>query len=164
MTPSAHGSWQDAHVQVSAKIDYALRALIELAAHDVVRMTRQELAEAQDIPPRYLEALLGDLRKAGLLFGQRGSSGGYQLARPAAEITVADVARAVDGPLTLVHGQRPEHRTYTGSSEHLHALWIGVRAAMRSVMETVTLADLVSGDLPADLQLLIDDPDAQLAR
>lgn len=151
-------------MQVSAKIDYALRALIELAAHGDERMTRQELAEAQDIPPRYLEALLADLRKAGLILGQRGSSGGYRLSRPASEITVAHVARAVDGPLTLVHGQRPEHRTYTGSSEHLHDLWIGLRAAMRSVMETVTLTDLVTGKLSPELRALIDNPDAQLAR
>lgn len=151
-------------MQISAKIDYALRALIELAAHEERRMTRQELAVAQGIPPRYLEALLGDLRKAGILFGQRGTAGGYELGRPAEEISVADVARAVDGPLTLVHGQRPEHRTYTGSSEHLHDLWIGLRAALRSVMETVTVADLLSGELPADLRAMIDDPDAQFAR
>lgn len=147
-------------VQVTARIDYALRALIELAAAHPERRSRDDLAVAQGIPPRYLEAVLLDLRRSGLVVGQRGKYGGYQLGRPAADISVAEVARAVDGPLALVQGQRPEAMTYEGSSRHLHELWIGLRAAVRSVMEMVTVADLLGGDLPVSVRLLIDDPDA----
>jgi Rrf2 family protein len=151
-------------VQVTAKIDYALRALIELATSTSGRMSRDELAEAQQIPRRYLEAVLLDLRQAGLLIARRGPSGGYELNRPAASITVAEVARAVDGPLALVQGHRPEAVTYTGSSRHLQELWIGLRAAIRSVMETVTVDDLVHGRLPEAVRGLVDDPDAWLPR
>ncbi len=147
-------------VQVAAKVDYALRALLELAASDAGRVTRDELATAQDIPPRYLEAVLLQLRQAGLVTGQRGSSGGYSLGRPADEISVAEVSRAVDGPLALVQGQRPERVTYAGTSQHLHELWIGLRAAVRSVMETVTIADLLSGQLPPAVRSLVDEADA----
>lgn len=147
-------------MQVTAKVDYALRALLELAASDTDRLTRDELAEAQHIPPRYLEAVLSQLRQAGLVTGQRGSSGGYSLGRPADEISVAEVSRAVDGPLALVQGQRPERVTYSGKSQHLHELWIGLRAAVRSVMEAVTIADLLRGELPSAVQSLVDDADA----
>lgn len=145
---------------MTAKVDYALRALVELAASADARVTRDELAAAQDIPPRYLEAVLTQLRQAGLVTGQRGSSGGYSLGRPAQEINVAEVSRAVDGPLALVQGQRPELVTYAGSSQHLHELWIGLRAAMRSVMEAVTIADLLSGELPDAVRSLVDDSDS----
>jgi Rrf2 family protein len=151
-------------MQVSAKVDYAVRAILEVAARDASRVTRDELSEAQDIPPRYLEVVLTDLRRAGLLFGHRGSSGGYSLGRAAADITVADVARAVDGPLALVQGRRPEDVSYTGSSEHLHELWIGLRAAVRSVLDEVTIADLASGYLPPTVRSLVDDSDAWLPR
>lgn len=147
-------------VQVTAKVDYALRALLELAASGGERVTRDELAVAQDIPPRYLEAVLLQLRQAGLVIGQRGSSGGYSLGRPADEISVAEVSRAVDGPLALVQGQRPERVTYAGTSQHLHELWIGLRAAVRSVMEAVTIADLLRGELPSAVRSLVDDADA----
>jgi Rrf2 family protein len=147
-------------VQVTAKVDYAVRALLELAAGDKGRMTRDELAAAQHIPPRYLEAILGQLRQAGLVQGQRGSSGGYTLARDADEITIAEISRAVDGPLSLVQGQRPESVTHEGAGAHLVDLWIGLRAAVRSVMEAVTLADVLAGDLPSAVQQLVDDPDA----
>jgi Rrf2 family protein len=147
-------------VQVTAKVDYAVRALLELAASDAGRMTRDELAAAQDIPPRYLEAVLLQLRQTGLVTGQRGSSGGYSLGRAADEISVAEVSRAVDGPLALVQGQRPERVTYAGKSQHLNELWIGLRAAVRSVMETVTIADLLRGELPSAVRSLVDDADA----
>jgi Rrf2 family protein len=151
-------------VQVSAKVDYAVRALIEVATSQSNRLTRDELASAQDIPPRYLEVVLTDLRQAGLLLGHRGASGGYSLGRPAEEITVADIARAVDGPLALVQGLRPENVTYTGSSLHLHELWIGLRAAVRSVLEEVTVADLAVGFLPPAVRSLVDQDDAWLPR
>jgi Rrf2 family protein len=149
-------------VQVTARVDYAVRALLEMASAPNVRMTRDGLAEAQDIPPRYLESILLQLRQAGLLVGQRGAGGGYVLGRPADRITIAEVSRAVDGPLALVQGQRPEAVEYQGSSANLGELWIGLRAAIRSVMESVTIADLLSGALPATVRTLIDDPEAWL--
>lgn len=145
---------------MTAKVDYAVRALLELAASEEGRATRDELAVAQDIPPRYLEAVLTQLRQAGLVVGQRGASGGYSLGRPAEEISVAEVSRAVDGPLALVQGQRPENVSYHGTSEHLADLWIGLRAAVRSVMEAVTIADVLRGELPTEVRLLVEDPDA----
>lgn len=151
-------------MQITAKVDYAVRALLEVSAREPARVSRDALAVAQSIPPRYLEAVLLELRRAGLLVGHRGSSGGYSMGRPAAEITVADVARAVDGPLALVQGKRPEHVSYIGSSTNLHELWIGLRAAVRSVMEAVTIADLRSGTLPPAVRLLVDNPDAWLPR
>ena len=154
----------DVLMQVTARVDYAVRALLELAAHPDGRMTRSELADAQSIPPRYLEAVLSELRTSGLVVGRRGQSGGYRLGRPAAEISVAEISRAVDGPLALVQGQRPEHVSYSGSSEHLHELWICLRAAVRSVLESVTLADLLSGELPPLVRSMVDDPDAWLPR
>ncbi len=126
-------------------------------------MTRDELATAQGIPPRYLEAVLLDLRKAGLVSGLRGKTGGYGLGRAADKIAVADVARAVDGPLALVQGLRPEAVSYVGASQHLHELWIGLRAAVRSVMETVTLADLLDGNLPAEVKALVADPESWIS-
>ena len=150
----------DGRVQVTARVDYAVRALLELAARDDGRATRDELAAAQDIPPRYLEAILGQLRQAGLVVGQRGSSGGYTLGRAAADITIAEVSRAVDGPLALVPGERPENVSYEGTSEHLADLWIGLRAAVRAVLESVSVADVLDGHLPLDVRRLVDDPDA----
>lgn len=151
-------------MQVTAKVDYAVRALIELAANDPARMTRDDLATAQAIPPRYLEAVMLQLRRAGLVIGQRGSAGGYSLGRPAAAITVAEVSRAVDGPLALVQGQRPENVTYAGSSRHLPDLWIGLRAAVRSVMESVTIDDLLRGELPDEVRSMVADPDSWAPR
>ena len=116
-------------MQVTARIDYAVRALLELASSDAGRVTRDELADAQDIPRRYLESILLQLRREGLVVGQRGATGGYRLGRPADQITVADVSRAVDGPSALVQGQRPEHIEYEGTSRHLGELWVGLRAA-----------------------------------
>ena len=150
----------DDRVQVTAKVDYAVRALLELAARDDGRATRDELAVAQDIPPRYLEAILGQLRQAGILTAQRGSSGGYTLGRDAERITIAEVSRAVDGPLSLVQGERPENVSHDGVSAHLVELWIGLRAAVRSVLETVTIADVLAGQLPPEVRRLVDDPDA----
>jgi len=150
----------DGVVQVTAKVDYAIRALLELAAAGDVRVTRDELAEAQDIPPRYLEAVLSQLRQAGLVAGHRGASGGYSLARDPKDITIAEISRAVDGPLALVQGQRPESVSYEGNSEHLANLWIGLRAAVRSVMESVTVADVLRGELPPDVESLVAEPDS----
>ncbi len=151
-------------MQVTARVDYAVRTLLELAARPDERLTRDDIAEAQDIPRRYLEVVLSQLRIAGMVSGQRGAAGGYNLGRSPAQITVAEVTRAVDGPLTLVQGQRPEEMSYSGSSAHLPELWIGLRASLRAVLESVTIMDLLTGHLPASVQVLIDDPDAWAPR
>jgi len=148
-------------VNISAKSDYAVRAMLELSAEGGTRpVTGEALANAQQIPVKFLENILVDLRRAGLVSSQRGAVGGYRLARPASRITVADVIRAVDGPLANVRGMRPEEAEYEGAAEALRDVWIAMRAALRSVLERVTLADLASGSLPASVRKLTADPDA----
>lgn len=147
-------------MQVSAKLDYAVRAMLELAAAAPERRTRDQVAETRGIPGKYLEAILGSLRHAGLVRSHRGAEGGYTLAADPSAITVAAVARAVEGPLTLVQGQRPE--AVADGPEPLAALWVAVRASLRAVLESVTLADLLEGQLPAEVAALIDDDDAWL--
>jgi Rrf2 family protein len=132
-------------VRVTAKADYALRAAIELAAHEGAGPIKGDaISREQDIPLKFLENILLELRHSGLVQSQRGAEGGYWLARPAAEITVADVIRAVEGPIATVRGQRPEEVSYTGSAEPLRDLWIELRASMRGVLEGTTLAELVA--------------------
>ena len=148
-------------MRVSAKADYALRACIELAAADgSVHVKGERLAQAQEVPLKFLENILGDLRQAGLVRSQRGAEGGYWLARPAAEITLAEVIRAVEGPLANVRGIRPDALSYQGTAEPLQQVWIAVRASLRSVLEVVTLADVASGELPAAVRELVADPEA----
>jgi Rrf2 family protein len=120
----------------------------------------EALAEAQGLPVRFLENILLDLRRAGLVNSQRGAEGGYRLAQPPARITVADVFRALEGPLADVRGLRPEDARYEGSAEHLRDVWVAVRAALRSVLETVTLADVATGTLPESVTSLLADPEA----
>lgn len=151
-------------MQISARVDYALRAMLEIAAASPRRLSRDDIANRQDLPTRYLEPILRDLSKHRLLESQRGATGGYVLARAAGRISVADVARAVDGPLALVSQQRPEDLVHTGPAQHVGELWVGLRAAIRSVMEHVTLSDLVDGRLPDELRALVDEPDAWLPR
>jgi Rrf2 family protein len=153
-------------VRISAKADYAVRAAIELAAAagDDRPVKGEQLARAQDIPIKFLENILADLRHAGLVRSQRGADGGYWLNRPAGEVKVADIIRAVDGPLASVRGQRPEDVPYEGNSEALQQVWIAVRANLRAVLETVTLAQLAEGDLPARIQKLAADPEAWVTR
>jgi Rrf2 family protein len=138
-------------MRITAKADYAVRAAAELAAAqdggDLVK--GEQLAKSQSIPQNFLENILTELRRAGIVRTRRGADGGYQLARPAAEITVADVLRAVEGPLAAVQGNRPEELQYEGAAAHLPDVWIALRASLRSVLEHVTLADLASGKLPA---------------
>jgi Rrf2 family protein len=148
-------------VRVSAKADYALRACIELAAAEGEGHVKGErIAQAQEVPLKFLENILGDLRQAGLVRSQRGAEGGYWLARPADEITLADVIRAVEGPLANVRGVRPDSVTYQGAAEPLRDVWIAVRASLRSVLETVTLADVAGGELPPAVRELVADPEA----
>ena len=131
-------------MRVSAKVDYALRALLELAAAPPGPVKGERLAKAQDIPPKFLENILTELRHAEIVASQRGVDGGYRLAKPAAEISVADVVRALEGPIASVRGVRPEEVAYTGPARSLQPLWIELRASMRDVLEQTTLADLVA--------------------
>ncbi len=148
-------------MRVSAKADYAIRAAIELAAAEGAGPVKgEQIARAQSIPPKFLENILLELRHAGLVQSQRGAEGGYWLARPAAEITLAEVIRAVEGPLANVRGTRPEALEYSGSAEALRTVWIAMRANLRAVLEAVTLADVVRGELPASLADVLADPEA----
>jgi Rrf2 family protein len=148
-------------VRISAKADYALRACIQLAAAEGEGHVKGErIAQAQEVPLKFLENILGDLRHAGLVRSQRGADGGYWLARPAAEITLAEIIRAVEGPLANVRGVRPDSISYQGAAEPLKDVWIAVRASLRSVLEAVTLADVASGELPAVVRDLVSDPEA----
>jgi Rrf2 family protein len=147
-------------MRVSAKADYAIRAAAELAASGPGPVKGERLAQAQQIPANFLENILSDLRNAGLVASKRGAEGGYWLARPAEEITIADVIRAVDGPLANVRGLRSEQVSYRGGAERMRDVWIAVRANLRAVLEQVTLADLARGELPASVEALAADPDA----
>lgn len=148
-------------MRVSAKADYALRAAVELAAHGDERPLKGELiAQAQGIPLRFLENILGELRTAGVLDSRRGAEGGYLLARPAAEISLGDVIRAVDGPLANVMGARPEALEYDGASAPLRDVWVAVRTSLRSVLDEVTLADVAAAKLPPDVVRMTESPDA----
>lgn len=152
-------------MRVTARSDYAIRALLELAAAaETAPMRAEAIARAQSIPAKFLENLLGDLRRARLVVSQRGAEGGYRLARPAATIALADVIRAVDGPLAAVRGEAPEDLDYPGSAAGLRDVWIALRASLRSVLETVTLADVASGGLPPSVRALLDDPAAWTRR
>ena len=147
-------------MRISAKADYAVRASIELATEEVVTPVKGErIADAQKIPLRFLENILGELRHAGLVQSQRGAEGGYWLSRPPAEITLAEIIRAVEGPLATTRGERPEDLEYRGASQPLQDVWIALRANIRDVLESVTLADIVSGRLPPEISELTEGPD-----
>ena len=149
-------------MRISAKADYAVRAAIELAqAHGGDRPRKGDaISQAQGIPLKFLENILADMRHAGLVTSRRGAEGGYWLARPADEITVADIIRAVEGPLADVRGVRPESLDYAEGLEALQRMWVALRASLRGVLEHVTLADLRDGTLPASVEELADDPAA----
>ena len=152
-------------MRISAKVDYAVRAAVELAAAtDEKPIKAERIATAQDIPLNFLENILGELRHAGIVRSHRGAEGGFRLARPADQVTVADVIRAVEGPLASVRGGPPEEAVYAGASEALLRVWIAVRASLRSVAEHVTLADIADSRLPATIDKLADDPEAWVTR
>ena len=153
---------KNGRVRVSAKADYAIRAMVELAAAGDGPVKGDRLAQAQAIPVKFLENILVDLRRAGLVESQRGSEGGYWLARPATEINLAQVIRAVDGPLASVRGRRSEQLEYAGSAEPLREVWIAVRASLRGVLEAVTLADVARRELPDAVVALTGADDAWL--
>lgn len=149
-------------MRITAKVDYAIRALAELAAAPAEAPVKGErLAAAQRVPLRFLENILRELRHAGIVRTLRGAEGGYQLARPAREVTLADVIRAVEGPLAAVQGVRPDSLSGSGAAAALPEVWIAVRASLRSVLEAVTLADLASGRLPASVRRLAASPEAR---
>jgi Rrf2 family protein len=150
-------------VRVTAKVDYAVRAAVVLAAvpgPDPTPVKGEEIGRGEHIPTKYLESILTDLRHAGIVRSQRGAEGGYWLARPADEVAVADIIRAVEGPLANVRGERPEAVDYGPATAALRDVWVATRASMRAVLETTTLADIAAGSLPAEVRRLLDDADA----
>ncbi|MGI8523350.1 MAG: RrF2 family transcriptional regulator [Nocardioides sp.] len=148
-------------MRVSAKADYALRALIEMATRtDGKPVSAEELGRLQDIPSNFLQAILADLRRAGVVMAQRGQSGGWRLDRDAAAVSVADVIRAVDGPLVSVYGLRPESVTYNEKADVLQKVWIAARHSLRDVFEQVSIADLAAGRLPPEVAVRTEDQDA----
>lgn len=156
-------------MRITAKVDYAVRAAVELAAHSAtsgpkVPMKADAVATAQDIPVRFLETILAELRRSGLVSSQRGSEGGYWLARPPGEISVADVIRAVEGPLANVRGAPPEEVDYEGAARELQHVWIATRVALREVLEATTLGDIASGALPAGVSERAGRPDGWARR
>jgi Rrf2 family protein len=155
---------EDAGVQISAKTDYAVRALLNLASHEPDLVKVDTIVREQGLPRKFVEAILGELRRAALVRSQRGADGGYALARPAHEISLGAVIRAVDGPLAEVRGLRPNETAYTGVAEHLPDVWVAVRASLRKVLDEVSLAQVLSGKLPAHIRRLVESPDAWLPR
>jgi Rrf2 family protein len=147
-------------MRLSAKADYAVRAAVELAAHPHEHVKMERLAAAQEIPLRFLEHILLELKHAQVVESRRGAEGGYRLARPADELTLADVIRAVEGPLANVRGLRPEALAYGGSAEPLRDVFVALRASIRTVLEHVTLADVARGDLPGVVHELTRNADA----
>ncbi len=146
---------------IPAKVDYAIRVLLTLAAAPAGSAIRGELlAKAQGLPVKFVENTLVELRRQGIVTSQRGSEGGYRLARPADQIAVADIFRVLEGPLAEVRGIRPENTEYDGPAAHLQQVWVAVRAALRLVLESVTLADVLAGELPTPVEELLAMPDA----
>lgn len=167
----APADWEDGQprlhnwpVRLSARVDYALRAVVELASSskgDRSRpVTAEQLAQAQSIPPKFLESILLQLRRGGVVNAQRGPEGGYWLARPATEISLADVIRVIDGPLANVRGHRPESLGYEGAAQALQEVWIALRASEREILDLVKVADVAAGDLPDRVRDLAADPAA----
>lgn len=151
-------------MQISAKTDYAIRALLSLAAHEPELVKVDTVVSEQGMPRKFVEAILGELRRAGIVRSQRGADGGYALARPAKDVTLGAVIRSVDGPLAEVRGLRPHETTYTGVATHLPDVWVAVRASIRKVLDEVTLSQVLTGALPPHVRRMVDAPDAWLPR
>jgi Rrf2 family protein len=147
-------------MRITAKADYAIRATLELAAADNPPLKRDEIAEAQRIPVKFLETILAELKHAGVVASQRGADGGYSLARPASEITLGEVLRVIEGPLASVRDDRPESTEYQGPAEALQEVWVALRSNMRAVLDGVTLQNVVDEKLPAKVARLASDPEA----
>jgi len=154
------------YVRISAKTDYAIRAVVEMAAvsPDGHLVKAESVADAQQIPLRFLLGILNELRHAGIVESRRGVEGGYRLGKPAGDITIADIIRAIDGPLANVAGVRPDALHLTGSAAPLQEVWVSLRSSIREVLERVTIADVVNGDLPAEVLARAKDADAWARR
>lgn len=150
-------------MQIPAKADYAIRALLTLAASEG-SVSAEHLALEQHLPAKFLGAILSDLRRGGLVTSLRGPEGGFRLARPADEITIADVLRTVSGPMAGVRGMRPETLVYEGEASHLRDVWVAVRGTLREVLEHVTLGQVLTGELPPEVTRFTSDPDAWVTR
>ena len=151
-------------MQISARADYAIRALVELQARGGGPVTGEVLAEAQGLPPKFLEGILTGLRQRELLHSRRGTDGGYWLARPGERISVADIIRATEGPLASVCGVPPDEVSYQGPAEALAPVWVALRQNLRSVLEAVSVADLVTGELPEAVRRRVSHPEARTSR
>ncbi|MBF5002107.1 Rrf2 family transcriptional regulator [Nocardia sp. BSTN01] len=151
-------------MHISARIDYAVRILLEIARAQSNSVKAETIATAQDISPKILESIAAQLRRADLVVSRRGPDGGYRLARTAGEISIADVIRAVEGPLASVRGQRPEDVAYSGVAEPLQRVWIALRVNIRAVLEQVSIADIATDELPAFVADLVADPGAWTRR
>lgn len=153
-------------VEITAKTEYAVRAMLQLAEADEpeLPLSVDALAQAQELPRKFLEAILADLRRAELVISTKGARGGYRLARAASEIPVGAVFRAVDGPLAEVRGRRPHQTSYEGVAANLPVLWVAVRSSLRQVLDETSLEQLRSGDLPDHVRRLADQPDAWASR
>ena len=151
-------------MRTTAKADYAIRAAVELATSEGEPVTAERIAEAQQIPVNFLENILLDLRRAGIVESRRGASGGYFLAQPAEEIALADVIRAAEGPLAAVRGTSPDLLEYPGAAAPLRDVWVAVRSSVRAVLEHVTLADVAHNTLPPLVAELTSEPDAWVRR
>jgi Rrf2 family protein len=154
----------NATVHISAKVEYALRALVTLAARAPDALTAEELADEQGLPVRFLRSIMNELRRVSIVASQRGNEGGYRLARPADTITIGEVFRRLDGPLAEVRGLRPEATSYSGAAEHLQEVWVAVRVCLRDVLDEVTIADISSGQLPRNVTRLLERPGAWASR
>ncbi len=151
---------QDGLVDISAKSDYAVRALLALATHGPDPVRGDLLAQDQHLPKKFLDAILADLRRAGLVRSTRGADGGYHLARAASQITLGQVIRAVDGPLAEIRGRRPEETSYHGAAAHLPEVWVAVRSALRGVLDETSLEQVLTGDFSERIRELTAEPDA----
>jgi Rrf2 family protein len=151
-------------MRLSARVDYALRAAVALAGYGERWVSAEQIAEDQGIPRKFLESILLQLRRGGIATSKRGSEGGHQLARAGDLISLADVIRAVDGPLVGVRGERPEAVPYTGTAAALTNVWIALRVSERNILESVSLAAVAGDDLPASVTKLLEDPDAWVIR
>lgn len=150
-------------MEISARAEYAIRAMLMLAeahAAGTAAMPAQELAQRQQLPAKFLEVILGQLRRGGLVVSRRGAAGGYRLASQAQEITIGAVIRTVEGPLAGIRGQRPSDTAYTGAAEHLPVVWVALRSAMRRVLDEVTLADVLTGGFPEHVRAFAEEPGA----
>ncbi|HEY5121313.1 MAG TPA: Rrf2 family transcriptional regulator [Acidimicrobiales bacterium] len=150
-------------MQIPAKADYAIRALLTLAASDH-SVSAEHLAQEQELPAKFLGAILSDLRRGGMVTSQRGPEGGFRLARDADTIMMADILRVVSGPMAGVRGMRPETLHYGGEATHLQDVWVAVRGTLREVLEHVTLGQVLRGDLPPVVTRFSTDPDAWITR